>query len=263
MSDYRYRRKSGRWIFVPESEGPYKISRTKIEDFSRCPRCFYLDQRLGIGRPSLPAFALNVAVDALMKKEFDTHRAKGSQHPLMKHYGIDAVPFPHKDIEVWRNNRQGIQFVHEKTNLLITGAVDDVWVNPKGELIIVDYKATSKAGSINLDEGWGPSYKKQIEVYQWLFRKNGFPVARTGYFVYCNGDKDKKAFDGKLEFNVEIIPHEGNDSWVEPAIIELKKCLLGELPPLSENCEYCMYRKEASSEENKKSARRASQRSLF
>ena len=60
--------------------------------------------------------------------------------------------------------RRGIQYLHSPTNLLITGGVDDVWVYPNGELIIVDYKATSKDGEVNLDSDWQIGYKRQMEV---------------------------------------------------------------------------------------------------
>jgi hypothetical protein len=147
-------------------------------------------------------------------------------------------------MDEWRHNFTGIQFLHKKTGLLISGAIDDVWVNPKGELIIVDYKATSKEGKIETlsDSSWEAQYKRQMEVYQWLFRQNGFNVSDTGYFVYVNGKKDAKAFDGKLEFDVTLIPHKGDDSWVEKKLLEIKECLDSKTIPASgETCEYCAY----------------------
>jgi hypothetical protein len=136
--------------------------------------------------------------------------------------------------------------LHEPTNFLVTGGVDDVWVNPAGELIVVDYKATSKDGEVNIDAEWQKGYKRQMEIYQWLFRKNGFKVSDTGYFVYCNGDSDKEAFDAKLEFDVKIIPYEGKTDWVDNALIEARKCLdSDEIPFSSPDCDYCAYRREA------------------
>ena len=90
----------------------------------------------------------------------------------MKHYGIKAVPFEHELMGVWRENFKGIQYLHEPTNLLITGAVDDIWINTMSELIVVDYKATSKDAEINLDAEWQDGYKRQMEVYQWLLRRS-------------------------------------------------------------------------------------------
>lgn len=232
-------------IYNPNSSEPFKLSRSKIELFIECPRCFYLDRRLGVGRPPGFPFTLNSAVDTLLKKEFDIHRARGSKHPLMETYGVDAIPYEHKQINEWRENFKGMQFLHRPTNFVITGAIDDVWINPQKELMIVDYKATSTSSEITLDVEYRSAYKRQMEIYQWLFRQNGFSVSDTGYFVYANGDKDKEAFDGKLEFNVQIIPYTGSDLWVEKTIFDAKRCLNGEIPPSAEKCEYCTYREAA------------------
>ncbi len=228
--------------------GPrWRLSRSKIDLFVNCPRCFYIDNKLGTARPPGFPFNLNSAVDHLLKKEFDIHRVAKTAHPLMKHYGVDAVPFIHKDLDTWRENFKGIEHFHKKTGFTISGAVDDLWVNPAGELIVVDYKATSKDEEINaLVEDWHEGYKRQMEVYQWLLRQNDFKVSATGYFVYANGIKDKKAFDGKLEFDVTLIAHKGDDSWVEKTIIDIKACLESDtIPKVGDGCEYCAYREAA------------------
>jgi hypothetical protein len=139
----------------------------------------------------------------------------------------------------------------EGTNVVVTGGVDDVWVSPNGELIIVDYKATSKDTEVSLDAEWQDGYKRQMEIYQWLFRENGFTVSPTGYFVYCNGDTDKEAFDGKLEFDIKLLPYTGDDRWVYGKVHEAISCLNSDIIPDSgENCSYCQYikaREEVSS----------------
>lgn len=249
MSQY-YNPKRARNLFEPDSEEPFKLSRSKIDLFLECPRCFYLDRRLGVARPPGFPFSLNSAVDKLLKKEFDIHRAGKTTHPLMKHYGIDAVPFEHEKINEWRDNFKGVQYYHEPTNLIVFGAIDDVWVNPDGELMVVDYKATSKDSEVTIDADWQIGYKRQMEIYQWLLRKNGFKVSDTGYFVYCNGDTDKKAFDAKLEFDVKIIPYNGNGDWVEQAVVSARECLAkDEIPPAGEGCDYCRYRQAVDSVE--------------
>ena len=235
-----------RELYSSKLKTPYKLSRTRLENFVKCPRCFYMQEKLGVKKPSMPAFTLNIAVDGLLKKEFDIRRARGVAHPLMKEYGIKAVPFRHKDMNVWRENFQGIRFLHKSTNLLITGAIDDVWENKKGELYIVDYKATSKKDGINFEDRkknpYYGAYRRQMDIYQWLFRKNGFKVSDTGYFVFCNGRKDKKAFDGKLEFDGEGVAYKGNDGGVGKVIVEAKKCLnKRKMPESNDNCEYCEY----------------------
>jgi len=239
-------------IFKPGQVASFKISRSKIDLFLQCPRCFYMDRRLGVARPPGFPFNLNNAVDTLLKKEFDIHRMAKSAHPLMEEYKIDAIPFRNEKMDDWRNVRKGIQYIHKPTNLLIMGAIDDAWINPKGELHIVDYKATSKNGEVTLDAPWQICYKRQMEIYQWLFRKNDFKVSDIGYFVYCNGKADKKAFDKKIEFDVKIIPYKGKDDWIEQTILDLHNCLNQEdIPEMDSDCDYCRYRKVAAQESYK------------
>ncbi|MCL5435912.1 MAG: PD-(D/E)XK nuclease family protein [Patescibacteria group bacterium] len=246
MSKYYKANRSSR-LFDPGSKTPFKVSRSKIELFLNCPLCFYLDRRLGVAQPPGFPFSLNSAVDALLKKEFDIHRAKQTAHPLMKAYGVDAVPYEHPDINIWRENFKGLQYLHVPTNLLITGAIDDVWVNNEGELMVVDYKSTSKTEEVNIDADWQIAYKRQMEIYQWLLKNNGFEVSPTGYFVYCNGDTDKEAFDGKLEFNIKLISYTGSTDWIEGVLVKLRACLMSDILPFSgADCDYCAYRRAAS-----------------
>lgn len=241
MSDH-YNSSRVRNVYSPLDKKPFKLSRSKIDLFLNCPRCFYFDRRLGISRPPGFPFSLNSAVDALLKKEFDIHRTGKTQHPLMKAYGLDFVPFSHPMIDEWRENFKGVQFFHSESNFIITGAVDDLWVDKNNVIYVVDYKSTSKDAKVSLDADWQIGYKRQMEIYQWLLRKNGFEVSNTGYFVYCNGRKDKKAFDAKLEFDVDLIAYEGNDSWVKEAIMDAKKCLdQNNIPEPAKDCDYCNY----------------------
>jgi len=230
------------------STEPFRLSRGKIDNFLNCPRCFYLDRRLGVAQPPGFPFSLNSAVDKLLKKEFDVYRAKGSKHPLMETYGVDAVPFAHEKLEQWQDSlRRGITAKIDGTNVVVTGGVDDIWVSPDEKLIIVDYKATSKEEEVNLDADWQIGYKRQMEIYQWLFRQNGFKVSDTGYFVYCNGDSDREAFDGKLEFDIKLIPYTGNTDWVEGVIRKAIDCLNSDqLPESGDDCDFCKYRKAVS-----------------
>ncbi len=237
---YNPKRKTN--LFDQNSDRPFKLSRSKVDLFLNCPRCFYLDRKLGIGRPPGFPFNLNSAVDHLLKKEFDIYRAEENSHPLMENYEIDAVPFQHEEMDNWRNNFKGVQYHHDLTNFLVFGAIDDIWVNKNGELIVVDYKATSKDGEITLDAEWQIGYKRQMEIYQWLLRKNGFKVSETGYFVYANGIKDKEAFDAKLEFDVKIIPYKGDDSWVEDTLVKAHECLTDDkIPEAGKDCDFCAY----------------------
>ena len=96
---------------------------------------------------------------------------------------------------------------------------------------------------------WKIQYKRQMEIYQWLFKQNGYKVSATGYFVYVNGKTDREAFDGKLDFDITIIPYTGKTDWIEKEIFGMKKCLdLPNAPDANPDCDYCNYRQSAGEE---------------
>jgi CRISPR/Cas system-associated exonuclease Cas4 (RecB family) len=237
--------------YEPNQKEVYKISRSKIELFMQCPRCFWLDARLKIKRPSSPPFNINKAIDELLKKEFDYYREKGQPHPIMTDNMLSAIPYSHADLDKWRANFTGVGYLDEETNLYIFGAVDDIWVEGD-ELIVVDYKATAKSSEVNIDSDWQISYKRQMEVYQWLLRQNGFKVSPIGYFLYTNAKLDLDKFGDNLEFRTKLISYKGDDSWIRPIIKKIKNVLdSNDLPRVGEAimggaCEYCLYAKARS-----------------
>ncbi len=233
--------------YDPKDLEPFRLSRTKIDLFIDCPRCFYLDRRMLVSRPQPYSYNINTAVDILLKKEFDTYREKRTAHPYMVEAGISAIPFAHEDMDKWRMNFTGGETLHKETNLEIFGAVDDIWIHTdgpeKGKLIIVDYKATSKDGEVSLDADWQDGYRRQMEVYQWIFRGMGFEVSDTGYFVYANALRGSENFNNKLDFDVKIIPYVGNTAWIDTTLVKIKKCLDDDrIPKEKETCEFCAYR---------------------
>ena len=241
MSKYSGKRK--RNIYEPGTDTTFKISRSKIELFIDCARCFFIDRRLGTDRPPGFPFNLNNAVDSFLKVEFYKYRLISKPHPLMVENSIDAIPYYDPKINQWRENFQGIQYLDVNTNLIISGAVDDVWINSEKELIVVDYKATSNSETINkLNDTWHNSYRRQMDIYQWLFIKNKFSVSPLTYFVYCNAKKRKIEFNNRLDFEINLIPYEANPTWVDAKIIEIKECLENNiLPEPSNYCDYCKY----------------------
>lgn len=219
----------------------YNISRSKIDLYIECPRCFYLDINGFAKRPSGPGFSLNSAVDELLKKEFDLLRKEGKAHPLMQTYGIKAIPYTHPDLDKFRHNFTGVRYRHPN-GITFFGAVDDLWINENGEIHVVDYKSTSTSAEVTLEGEYKEGYKRQIEIYQYLLSKNNFKVSNIGYFVYANARKDLEAFNEKLIFDVKILLYEGNNSWVEEVIGKIFATLESEEIPLpNENCKYCEY----------------------
>ena len=221
-----------------------KISRSGVESFIKCKRCFVLQYKHKVRPPGLP-FTLNIAIDNLCKNEFDYYRELEEPHPILIEHGIDAIPFKHSDLDTWRNNFKGIRYINEEDGYNFGGAIDDVWVKPSGELIVSDAKATSVNEFKWEDRSqyeYAKGYERQIEMYQWLFRRNGFDVADEGYLIYYNGLKNEPMFDQKLEFELHLIKLDCDDSWVEQTILEAVNLLSSDVfPEASSNCDNCNY----------------------
>lgn len=245
--------KKTRGLFDPLSEKPFKLSRSKIDLYIECKRCFYLDRKIGIARPPMLPFTLNNAVDTLLKKEFDAYRVDKKPHPLMEQYKIQALPFEHESLDVWRENFQGMQYHHLDTNFVITGAIDDIWQHANGKLIIVDYKATSSQKVFTKSSDLYPGYLRQLQIYQWLFDAAGFPISDTAVIVHYNGDSSSVSFENSLSFVPHIIPCIGEYDWVDGVLFDISELLNGsEMPEYSSECMHCEYAKCTQENELKK-----------
>jgi len=223
-------------IFEPNNPKPFRVSRSKIENFIRCKACFWMDRVKGINFPGMPGFNLNSATDNLMKKDFDKYRELQKPHPFMIRNGLEhLVPFKYFEFDQWTQARKfGLRTIHKPTNLLIGGGLDDVWHDRStDQIFMVEYKSTSTIHKpITLEGNWKKGYKRQIDIYQWILRQNGFDVSDMSYFVYVNADASVE--DGYLEdkkdkanmiFDVQLIEYVGDDSWVEDVLFEIKDVL--------------------------------------
>ena len=225
-----------------------KLSRSTVEKYINCPRCCVLEKIYDIKPPSLP-FTLNIAVDNLCKNEFDFYREREEPHPLFKKNNIDAIPFKHSEMDNWRNNYKGIRYYSSEHQYDFGGVIDDVWQKNNGELIIADIKATSK-NKFNWTDTWNKydypkSYKRQLEMYQWLFKMNGFKVSNEAYIIYFNGKKNEKFFQNTLEFDTHVIKLNCSTDWVEQKIIDTANLLRSEIFPIpSQTCQNCNYLKQ-------------------
>ena len=226
----------------------FKISRSKFSNFLDCERCFYLERVKGLKDPSMPGWALNSAVDELLKKEFDHYRKLQKPHPFVLKNKLNYIPFQHEQLDNWRDAlRGGIAFTDSDTNLEIHGGVDDIWFNPNNdELIVVDYKAQSKNETVEteayLENQYHQSYKVQMDIYVYILRQMKFKVSDTAYFLVCNGLKTPDKFDATLHFDLTLVPYKTDDSWVKNKIIDMKKVLdAKEVPVLNKSCEKCMF----------------------
>lgn len=225
-----------------------RISRSRLENFFNCERCGWLEIRHGIRAPSLP-FNLNIAVDELLKKDFDQSRREGSVPPVLRNKGFNFVPFSHPNIEAWRDTKRGLERKHEASGITVYGALDDLWLDEDGSIMVVDYKATAKDQPVKTfsNLGYHDGYKRQLDFYSWMMAAQGITVSPRAFIFYVTARKSAPDFSGKLIFDPELLEHQVNTDWIEPFLERVKITLeSGKVPAGREDCRACDYRLRAA-----------------
>jgi hypothetical protein len=236
-------------IYSSSSSKQFKLSRGKFSDFLTCPRCFYLDRVKGLISPSLPGWSLNSLTDDLLKKEFDYCRETQTPHRIISESGLtNIIPYSHPDIDKWRDSlHHGIQYRLPDSNILLTGGIDDIWIDlTTKELIIVDYKSQASSQPLTpylyLSNYYHQGYKKQIDFYVYLFQMNGYKISRKSYFYVCNAIRTVDEFNGKMIFEEKLIPYEWDTSWIDEKLTEMINIISSnEMPDKNPSCENCAY----------------------
>ncbi len=227
-----------------------RLSRTKLALFLECQRCFYLSIARGLSRIDSGPLRLHLAVDTLLKKEFNDYRLRGEPHPVMITFGVDAVPHTHPELEQWRDFRRGVSAHHIPSNIELYGAIDDLWRHADGRLSVVDYKATSSATPVTYTDDRHHGYHRQLDVYHWLLQHNDLPMAAESYWLIANADARGDGLNGALRFSLSIAPYRPDPSWIPDALIAARECVsLQQPPPPSAACTWCRYARQVRAEE--------------
>jgi len=229
-----------------------RLSRSRWENFIRCPFCFYIKEKHNIDPPSTPRFNINMRVDSLLKEEFDRLRENQQPHPIFKKYNLNFVPYnlDPKKLSDYRNNRKGLEAKSKKTNFILFGALDDLWLNKDtNEIVVLDYKATSNKNDpdyVNSSAEYYKSYLRQLDFYSYLLKLNNYKVFQTGYWLICNAkDENQKTFEGKLSFKITLLPYNLKTDYIEDILVDLEKCLQLKEPPLSgKYCSNCIWQEQ-------------------
>lgn len=217
-----------------------RISRTALETYVQCARCYYREYVQGIRRPSGIVPRLNLAADAILKREFDAYRLRQEPHPVMQAYRVDAVPFQHPDLDRWREAARGLGCtLHDRE---IYGAIDDVWTYRDGTLAVVDYKATAVTDPVGEVVGERAANMRQLEVYSWILHQRGFAVADHGYLVVANGDREAPTMAPTWPISLTVVRLPLDWSWVPEAIESLLTIESRNTPPkAAPQCEWCSF----------------------
>jgi CRISPR/Cas system-associated exonuclease Cas4 (RecB family) len=220
-------------------EKNFKLSPSSINIMLECPRCFWLQIVKKIKRPAGIFPSLPSGMDKILKIHFDKFMEKGELPPEIKEYGLNQGYKLFDDkakLDIWRNNLRGIQYKDKTSGILLRGAVDNI-LSLGQKLVVLDYKTRGYP----LKEDTHKHYQTQLDIYNFLLRKNGHETEDYSYLLFYYPKEVTST--GEVIFDNELKKMKTSASNGEKVFKEAIKILeMKEPPPSSEDCEYCGYR---------------------
>ena len=219
---------------MDDKNNTYKFSPSSLSLLSDCPRCFWLSYRKGIDRPSGPFPSLPSGMDRILKIHFDSFRDKGQLPPELAELKGSVRLFDDAELlEAWRSNFKGVRWTDKHGNLL-KGAVDNI-LQKGGKLIVLDYKTRGYP----LKKDTAGHYQDQLDIYNFLLRKNGYTTENYAYLLFYYPDKVNK--NGTVAFHTDLIKMKTNTDNAERILRHALRVLKGRMPAPDKECGYCKW----------------------
>lgn len=218
----------------------YKLSPSTLNLMEECPKCFWLSIVKGIKRPDTPFPSLPSGMDKILKEHFDRFMERGALPPeLRKQECVNGCSlFDDKEkLKIWRSNFKGISFTDEKSGTILHGAIDNILVKGK-KLIVLDYKTRG----FPLKEDSAEHYQLQMNLYNFLLRKNGYSTEDYTYLLFYYPNKVLET--GEVIFNTELVKMKINVEDGEKAFHKAIKILTSGMPEPNKECKFCGWVKE-------------------
>lgn len=229
-------------VLITMTDMAYKLSPSSINIFLDCPKCFWLQIVKGIKRPEGIFPSLPSGMDGILKKHFDRFMEKGELPPEIKEYGLNNGYQLFADkakLDIWRNNRTGIQYMDKTSGILLRGAVDNLLTKNK-KLIVLDYKTRGYP----VKEDTHTHYQAQMDIYNFLLKKNGHETEDYSYLLFYHPTHVQKTGEVIFETTLKKIQTSAKEG--ERIFKEAIKTIQSDKEPkMKDNCAYCNYREKS------------------
>lgn len=193
-----------------------------------------------VRRPSSAMSSLPNGMDLKLKKHFDKYRDNNSLPPELKKHNIDCGLYSNmENLNVWRNNFKGISYMDKANGITLYGAVDELLIKDN-KIIVLDFKTRGFA----LKEDTAHMYQDKINLYNLLFKLNGYEVEDYGYLLFYMPEEILE--DGNFVFNTEIVKMHVNLKHAEDLFKKAIEVLNNSIPECSSKCKFCSYVKSYS-----------------
>ncbi len=216
----------------------YKLSPSSINVMLECPKCFWLKLVKKLSRPSGAFPSLPGGMDKMLKKHFDRFMEKGELPPEIREHGLGNGYKLFDDkatLDVWRSSFKGIQYKDKTSGILLRGAVDNILEKGK-KLIVLDYKTRGYP----LKEDTAAHYQTQMDMYNFLLRKNGYETEDYAYLLFYY-PKDVTE-TGEVIFDTEMVKMPTNVKNGEKIFKKAINIIQKEKPPeANKECKFCAW----------------------
>jgi hypothetical protein len=178
-------------------------------------------------------------MDKILKTHFDAYMEKGELPPEITIHGRKngyQLFADKKTLDIWRSNFKGISYTDPTTGTLLRGAVDNILTHGK-KLIVLDYKTRG----FPLKEDTHTHYQTQMDLYNYLLRKNGYETADYAYLLFYH--PKRVTATGEVVFHTDLVRMETDVKHAEKVFRDAMKCLEGDEPKVTKGCEWCGWAK--------------------
>lgn len=210
----------------------FRLSPSSLNLMKECPRCFWLEKHNVWKRPQGIFPSLPSGMDRIFKVHFDRFMEKDELPPeICNHVYCEGMTlFKDKELlRTWQNNRKGISWQDGKGNILY-GAIDNL-LQKGDKLIVLDYKTRG----FDLKEDTSEHYQDQLDLYNFLLRKNGYKTEDFAFLLFYVPEKVTET--GQVVFNA-ILKKVDIDVKNAEEIFERAIALLESECP-EKGCEWC------------------------
>ena len=168
-------------------------------------------------------------MDKVLKEYFDSFIGKGLPPSLkLKNVKLfDDISL----LAIWRSNFKGISYTDSSGNVL-RGAVDNILVK-SGKFIVLDYKTRG----FPLKDDTAAHYQNQLDIYNFLLRKNGYKTHDYAYLFFYHPSKVNA--DGTVLFNTDLVKMKIDVTNAERILSHALKVLSNNIPDAAEECKWC------------------------
>lgn len=215
-----------------------RLSKSALEKFKACPRCFWLEKTKGFKQPEGIRSGLPMGMDRILKGHYDSHRAINKMPEELATQLPGWTLFPQQGyLDDMRNWRKGLT-VHVGDYELST-ALDDLVTN--GTLYAMcDYKTKAKATN---EADTKKYYQTQADCYDLALNTNNYKTDGRAHFAYYYPKTVgfAKGADVMMGWECQLVTIAADPEAAKKLLIAAGKCLEGPMPKPSGLCGYCFY----------------------